>query len=466
MLLRRPVIIALLLCAGATSTMMYRRSTAVQASPAVAASMHGALQGGVGVLGARRASVMRAGLFAMPQLSLADIGSAPQAAFGDGFTLRAMPASLTLTPSRSDFMPLPDDVGPPSAPIRDATKKGMTIWPEVIRTAKGDRRPDRGAGENVAYMVSGDPHVLMPKTGARPMGRLSRKLQPPETAEGLQQFQPSRLSAIVVTKLAERLSIADAELGGHDGAVPLDHSLAPAGGMSPAASRPDLASLTSSTTRADEALPVELAMAEPGALQPVVAQSSMTLANVQPVMTPDDAQTLPEIGSDEGLTDAQKKSRIAGLPGLDDGKARPLDLPPAAFTKAQMCLATAIYFEARGESREGQVAVAQVIINRLRSPFYPKNVCDVVYQGASNKRYGGCQFSFACDLVADKVIEKEPWEQALVLAERVMNAKDWIPEVGNATHYHANYVRPRWVRDMREKDKIGKHIFYRVKWWA
>ncbi len=461
MLLRRPVIIALLLCAGATSTMMYRRSTAVQASPAVAASLHGALQGGVGVLGGRRASVMRAGLFAMPQLSLADIGSAPQTAFGEGFTLRAMPAALALAPSRDEFMPLPDDVGPPGSPIRDGTKKNAADWPEVVRAAKGDRRPDRGAGENVAYMVPGDVHVLMPRTGARPMARLSRKLEPPANAEGLQQFEPTRLSSVVATRLAERLSVADAAPGGHDGAVPLDHSLAPAGGMSPAASRPDLASLTASTTRPDETRPVELAMADPAAVQPVVA-----LASVQPVMTPDDAQAMPEIGSDEGLTEAQKKSRIAGLPGLDDGKARPLELPPAAFTKAQACLATAIYFEARGETREGQVAVAQVIINRLRSPFYPKNICDVVYQGASNKRYGGCQFSFACDLVADKVTEKEPWEQALVLAERVMNAKDWIPEVGNATHYHANYVRPRWVRDMREKDKIGKHIFYRVKWWT
>ena len=68
--------------------------------------------------------------------------------------------------------------------------------------------------------------------------------------------------------------------------------------------------------------------------------------------------------------------------------------------------------------------------------------------------------------VADKITEKEPWEQALTIAARVMNAQDWIPEIGNATHYHADYVRPRWVRDMTEKDRIGKHIFYRVKWWA
>jgi spore germination cell wall hydrolase CwlJ-like protein len=290
------------------------------------------------------------------------------------------------------------------------------------------------------------------------MARVSRKLEPPASADRLQQFRPARLTSIVASRLAERLMTADCDIGGSDGAVPLDHSLAPVGGMSPAAGRPDLASLASSTTRSDETAPVELA-----SLDPAAVQAPITLASVQPT-TPDDA--LPDLGDEEGLTDAQKKSRIAGLPGLDDGKARPLDLPPVAFTKAQICLATAIYFEARGESRDGQVAVAQVVINRLRSPFYPKNVCDVVYQGASSRRYGGCQFSFACDLTADKVTEKQPWDEALVVAERVMNAKDWIPEVGNATHYHANYVRPRWVRDMTEKDKIGKHIFYRVKWWA
>jgi spore germination cell wall hydrolase CwlJ-like protein len=265
---------------------------------------------------------------------------------------------------------------------------------------------------------------------------------------------------MLASQMAERLVVAQSRLGENDGAVPLDHSLAPIGGTSPAASRPDLASLGHSTTNVGgDVAPVEMAMADPA------DQPDIELASVHPT-TPDDSQVLPDVGDDEGLTDAQKKSRIAGLPGLDDGKARPLDLPPVAFTKAQVCMATAIYFEARSESREGQVAVGQVIINRLRSPFYPKNVCDVVYQGAGNHRYGGCQFSFACDGSSNRVTEKEPWQQALDIAERVMDARDWIPEVGNATHYHADYVRPRWVRDMREKDKIGKHIFYRVKWWA
>jgi len=185
-----------------------------------------------------------------------------------------------------------------------------------------------------------------------------------------------------------------------------------------------------------------------------------------PMREEDVGAPMPVLRPDEGMTTAQKNARIAGLPGLDDGLARPLTLPPVAFTRAQICLATAVYFEARGEAETGQIAVAQVIINRVRSPFYPKNVCDVVYQGASAHRWGGCQFSFACDGIPDRVTEERPWTQALSVAQRVLDAEAWLPEVGNATHYHANYVRPRWVRDMVQKDRIGKHIFYRVKWWA
>jgi spore germination cell wall hydrolase CwlJ-like protein len=460
MFLRRPVIIALLLSAGATSTMVYRRCTVVPTGTTITASMHSGLDKPVGLFGVRSASLVQASLFTMPRLSLSDMSVAPQATEdGKDFKLRATPASLVLAPDREDFAAEPAEDGPPGAPIHDGMKKNTQGWPSVMRAGKGDLSPEHGPVEDAAYMAGGGAYSFLPRRGARPMARVSRKMQPPATAQGLQQFQPARLNSIVATRLAERLVMADLDQGGSDGAVPLDHSLAPVGGTSPAASRPDLANLSSGTTRADETAPVELAMADPA------AQPTVTLASVQPT-TPDEAQELPDISDEEGLTEAQKKSRIAGLPGLDDGKPRPLDLPSVAFTKGQACLATAIYFEARGESREGQVAVAQVIINRLRSPFYPKNICDVVYQGASNRRYGGCQFSFACDLTADKVTEKEPWEQALVIAERVMNAEDWIPELGNATHYHANYVRPRWVRDMTEKDKIGKHIFYRVKWWT
>jgi spore germination cell wall hydrolase CwlJ-like protein len=134
----------------------------------------------------------------------------------------------------------------------------------------------------------------------------------------------------------------------------------------------------------------------------------------------------------------------------------------ARSTKEQKCLAEAIYFEARGEPLRGQQAVAQVVINRLKNPAYPKSVCGVVYQN-KNKR-NRCQFSFACDGLRDVVRQGEPWDTAQEVAGQML-ASEVAPlaEVGAATHYHATYVRPRWARKMRKMQKIGHHIFYKTK---
>ena len=138
-------------------------------------------------------------------------------------------------------------------------------------------------------------------------------------------------------------------------------------------------------------------------------------------------------------------------------------VPESAKEKAQQkCLAEAIYFEARGEPLAGQQAVAQVVINRLKNPAYPKTVCGVVYQN-KNKR-NRCQFSFACDGIRDVVSQGESWSTAQKLAGDVLNSRiPPIADVGAATHYHATYVRPRWARKMSKVDKIGHHIFYRTK---
>jgi spore germination cell wall hydrolase CwlJ-like protein len=129
--------------------------------------------------------------------------------------------------------------------------------------------------------------------------------------------------------------------------------------------------------------------------------------------------------------------------------------------KQQKCLAEGIYFEARGESELGQAAVAQVILNRVRNPAYPDTICDVVYQN-KNKR-GACQFSFACDGIADRVRSRKAWRTAQRIAGDVTDGRIWIEEVGDSTHYHANYVHPRWGRSMIQADTIGAHIFYRTK---
>ncbi|WP_062011340.1 cell wall hydrolase [Aureimonas sp. AU4] len=136
-------------------------------------------------------------------------------------------------------------------------------------------------------------------------------------------------------------------------------------------------------------------------------------------------------------------------------------LPPSVFgADEQKCLATAIYFEARGESEEGQAAVGQVILNRVRNPTYPKTICGVVYQNADWRNR--CQFSFACDGIKDVIWNRRAYQVAERIADEVTRGKTWIPEVGSATHYHAAYVKPRWARAMEKVDKIGLHIFYRT----
>jgi spore germination cell wall hydrolase CwlJ-like protein len=139
-------------------------------------------------------------------------------------------------------------------------------------------------------------------------------------------------------------------------------------------------------------------------------------------------------------------------------------LPASVHTESELkCLATAIYFEARGEPEEGQLAVAQVVLNRVKNPTYPNTICGVVYQNKTKRNR--CQFSFACDGRADRITDKGAWERAEVLAKKSVDeqATTFITEVGSATHYHATYVRPRWAGRMTQTDKIGRHIFYNTR---
>jgi spore germination cell wall hydrolase CwlJ-like protein len=126
----------------------------------------------------------------------------------------------------------------------------------------------------------------------------------------------------------------------------------------------------------------------------------------------------------------------------------------------QLCLARAIYFEARGESPVGQAAVAQVVLNRVKNPAYPKTICGVVYQNRNWRNR--CQFSFACDGKAERIRAQTAWNRAKDLARDVTNGKVWLRSVGDSTHYHATYVSPRWARLMKRTDRIGRHIFYRT----
>lgn len=136
-------------------------------------------------------------------------------------------------------------------------------------------------------------------------------------------------------------------------------------------------------------------------------------------------------------------------------------LPPLVFSaREQRCLASGIYFEARGEPVKGQAAVAQVILNRVRNPAYPDTICGVVYQ---NKRWRNrCQFSFACDGIRDRVRSHTHWTMANDVGMAVTAGKIWLEQVGSSTHYHAIYVRPKWARSMKRVGRIGLHVFYRT----
>jgi hypothetical protein len=193
----------------------------------------------------------------------------------------------------------------------------------------------------------------------------------------------------------------------------------------------------------------------------------------------------PVVLASRASGDSDIKESALGPPGLSDGKAgetiagkgvvtgvdqRPhspaerLALTGVARAKAEKCLANAVYFEARGEPVRGQIAVAQVVMNRVFSPFYPNDVCGVVYQNAH--RHLACQFTFACDGIPDIVTEPEAWERAKRISRDMLDGKLWMPEVAKSTHYHAYWVHPSWVGEMKKMFKLGVHTFYRPRNWG
>jgi spore germination cell wall hydrolase CwlJ-like protein len=131
-----------------------------------------------------------------------------------------------------------------------------------------------------------------------------------------------------------------------------------------------------------------------------------------------------------------------------------------AYSRALECLAQAVYYEAAREPEVGQRAVAQVVLNRVRHPVYPSTVCGVVYQGS--ERPTGCQFSFTCDGSLYRQPMHGYWDRARRVAHEALQGNVYAP-VGNATHYHANYVVPYWASTLDKNAVIATHIFYRWK---
>ena len=130
----------------------------------------------------------------------------------------------------------------------------------------------------------------------------------------------------------------------------------------------------------------------------------------------------------------------------------------AARSQALDCLASAVYYEAANQDTDGERAVAQVVLNRVRHPAFPNSVCGVVYQGST--RPTGCQFTFTCDGSLTRQPDVDGWRRAYKVAEDALSGVVYAP-VGWATHYHADYVVPTWAASMAKDAIIGAHIFYR-----
>ncbi len=189
--------------------------------------------------------------------------------------------------------------------------------------------------------------------------------------------------------------------------------------------------------------------------EPAVRLSLDDISRVEQLTVDDKAQIVVE--------GADAQQRNAALPASD----RPLE-PVGGFSiaatdradsaTALKCLSQAVYYEAAYEPIDGRRAVAQVVLNRVRHPAYPNSVCGVVYQGS--ERRTGCQFSFTCDGSLLRAPAPDAWRKAQAVARAAL-AGNVESSVGTATHYHADYVLPKWAFQLGKIAQLGRHIFYR-----
>jgi hypothetical protein len=173
-----------------------------------------------------------------------------------------------------------------------------------------------------------------------------------------------------------------------------------------------------------------------------------------------DLSTPPDLGL--GPLSFEQAQRLNAYLPTSDGQvpATPFVLKANAAERARalLCLTQAIYYEAALEPTPGQEAVAQTVLNRVRHPAFPKSICGVVFQGAN--QLTGCQFSFTCDGSRARPPIEPFWSRAKGVAERALDGYVMAP-VGLATHYHADYVLPRWGPTMVKIRQFGSQIFYR-----
>ncbi|QUD86478.1 cell wall hydrolase [Phenylobacterium montanum] len=204
---------------------------------------------------------------------------------------------------------------------------------------------------------------------------------------------------------------------------------------------------------------------------PPIAQRYDPLARIARAGLPDAAHAqapaagapAPPAQTFEDLTPQQAALVNAQIPfsQLPIQAAKPFRLPSSAANdraRALTCLTMAVYYEAASESDAGQAAVAQVVLNRVRHPIFPKSVCGVVFQGSTLPT--GCQFTFTCDGSLNRRPSQAGWARAQKIAQRALDGYV-LKSVGEATHYHTQWVVPYWRPTLVKETQIGAHIFYR-----
>jgi spore germination cell wall hydrolase CwlJ-like protein len=348
---------------------------------------------------------------------------------------------------------------PRNSVIQTPPRYQASDFPKVDRTLKGDRLvvtppPEAAAPADSAPASEKPAAVGSPIAGAKTAAGTTPSRTPldPELAAAL---KAPPLPQYDVSLSLESQPLHDSKSGSEADATSFDSE----------PSREGFSVKTASLFFGSQSLGAPLETMErwqPGEAPVIVMPEARVDPDMKVVSLPSQNEASKTTESGESVApkgevnaDDQRDKTPAERLGLLDEKSR---------AKSEKCLAEAVYFESRGEAVRGQIAVAQVVLNRAFSGFYPTTVCGVVYQ--NKHRHYACQFTFACDNVADVVREPDMWDRAKRIAKAMLDGELWLPEVGKSTHYHAYWVHPSWVSEMKKMYRFGVHTFYRPRAWG
>lgn len=349
-----------------------------------------------------------------------------------------------------------DPLGPVLRPLQKSD------FPKVVRSSKGDRLP-LYVPEVAAPVAAPQPEQDQPNSNASVRGAKTAEADAPavNASAPLDAELEAALNAPRLPQYESSVSLQN---------IPADHPLnagAPSSGSEEsAAAEPELnrdgfSFQTATLFFGNSSLGVtsgSLERWQPGE-EPVIVIPGVDPDMKMPAASPNQSSA-PSTGGES----VASKGEVTGENQRPRTPAERLGLDAKSRAKSEKCLTDAIYFEARGEAVRGQIAVAQVVLNRAFSGYYPSTVCGVVYQ--NSHRHLSCQFTFACDGIRDVVKEPDMWERAKKIARESLDGRLWLPEVGKSTHYHAYWVRPSWVNEMKKMYKYGVHTFYRPRAWG